>query len=275
MYNKQLLLSYFEHVSPSLKEEVNDIIQQDIFENYTYIPLKELNFSSKSAVFASTLGKFTASIKENGFFTPVVVDPQTLTVEDGIKRCKAALTLGIDVIPCAYTSSSTATDTKIVELISSDKPDFFDTAILVNTLIKHFLYTQDALSAFLNVSQSYIANKQRLLKLSPEERSYFKQLRLSERICRSLLRINDKETRLSAATVIYETSLTVGAAEKYIDTLIESGSPADSASFARRTAGGIQRIVDSSLKDGTNVVLNRQEDANCIKLNIIISKCST
>jgi len=77
--------------------------------------------------------------------------------------------------------------------------------------------TQEQLAERLGKSQSSVANKLRLLKLSDEVKSAMTDARLSERHARALLRLNGDEERLSLVKKIGEQGLSVKETEKLVE----------------------------------------------------------
>lgn len=228
-------------------------------------------FFSNTPLNVKTLDKFTKSVENSGFLTPVTVSPYTGQVTDGNKRCRVAVYLSIDKIPCIFENSDFYTDDLILaELIKSKTLHFTDEARIVFELVNTFLYTQDTLAELLGVSQSYVANKLRLLKLCDEELEDIRNFNISERSVRSLLRIKDPMKRREVTYFIHSSLLSVSAAEQYIDNILAEDS--SSSNTAKRTARSIERIVDSSNALGDNIIMSRTEDNDFIKLNIIISK---
>ena len=72
----------------------------------------------------------------------------------------------------------------------------------------------------LGKKQSTIANKLRLLRLSDEIKSLAVEHQLSERHCRSLLRIDNEELQKKAVHHIVSKSLNVMETEAYVDSLL-------------------------------------------------------
>lgn len=97
----------------------------------------------------------------------------------------------------------------------------FETAETILDMLKTNGMTQEKLAEHLAVSQSFIANKLRLLRFDEEERERIIDAGLSERHARALLRLRGKEVRQAAADVMIERRMTVADADVFIDRLIE------------------------------------------------------
>ena len=85
--------------------------------------------------------------------------------------------------------------------------------------------TQLELAKKLSVSQSYVANKLRLLTLSEQMQRDIVAAGISERHARALLRLSDEQTRRVALTKICTDSLSVAETEALVDFLHDGNAP--------------------------------------------------
>ena len=99
--------------------------------------------------------------------------------------------------------------------------NMFDEARTIAGMMKMRGITQADLAKSLGVSQSYVANKVRLLSLSPEMMARVTEAGLSERHARSILRLRDEALRTQALDRIISESLTVRESEALVDLLFE------------------------------------------------------
>ncbi len=100
--------------------------------------------------------------------------------------------------------------------------DMFDEAQALAGMIHMLSLTQDEVAVRLGVSQSYIANKLRLLRLSPRVREKIREHSLSERHARAILRLPSEENALSMIERIARDSLTVQSTEQLVDALLSA-----------------------------------------------------
>jgi len=96
----------------------------------------------------------------------------------------------------------------------------FEAAAAISSLIKIYNLTQEQIGQRLSTSQSYVANKLRLLRFSESERDAILKLALTERHARALLRLNEGELRSDAIQHVASHALNVAATEGYVDGLI-------------------------------------------------------
>lgn len=101
---------------------------------------------------------------------------------------------------------------------------FFDEARTIKGMLTMQGESQRRLAEMLGVSQSYIANKLRLLSFSGEEERAITEGGLSERHARALLRLSG-ERRAEALTKTVERNLTVRECEALVDFLHDGEAP--------------------------------------------------
>ena len=97
--------------------------------------------------------------------------------------------------------------------------NMFEEAEALVTMMKMCSASQSEMAKRLGVSQSYVANKIRLLNLDSCERKMISDAALSERHARALLRIREKEKREGAIKAVIERHLTVSETEALADYL--------------------------------------------------------
>ena len=95
--------------------------------------------------------------------------------------------------------------------------DMFMEAKSLNVMMKMRKMSQNEAAKMLGVSQSYVANKLRLLQLDEGLREQIKAYNLSERHARALLRLKDSSERQKALNAICERAMSVSESEALID----------------------------------------------------------
>ena len=242
------------------KREVEDPIYSGYYKSIIqYIDIDSLNLRKRGQLGIKTLGSFSRALSGAGFLKPVFVT-RDLSVADGEKRIAAAAALGYVRVPCVpFPTPLVFEDDLLIRELSSDPLHFFEYAKKIKELTERFLYTQEALASILDKSQSYIANKLRLLNFGDDERAAIEEASLCERHCRALLRIKDEELRKAALDTVIASSMNVSAAEEYVAEIIPrkcSGLCAEFEgelrSFIRRR-GAVDGITatESSSPDGS------------------------
>ena len=137
----------------------------------------------------------------------------------GERRIRAATLIGMEYIPCIIISADdrTAAELALIENIQREGLSMFEQAGAIAALIDIYSLTQEQIAAHLSASQSYVANKLRLLKLSEQERELITEGRLTERHARACLKIKDEDMRISVIEHVIAHGLNVSATEEYID----------------------------------------------------------
>ena len=123
----------------------------------------------------------------------------------------------------------------------------FDEARAIETMIKKWGITQAEMAKRMGVSQSYIANKLRLLRPGREFEERCIRLGLTERHARSLLRLATNEEIGRALDIIEKGKPTVAGCEALVDFLHDSDAPRriGESSEAKRIATFIKTVSES------------------------------
>lgn len=165
------------------------------------------------------------SIRRYGILNPLSVRRRQGGYElvAGERRLRAAQMAGLREVPCVVldVDEEVSGAIALVENLQRRDLDFAEQAQGIAQLIRLYGLSQEECARRLGLSQSAVANKLRLLKLSPEILEKLCAAGLSERHGRTLLRLPDDETRRAALERMIEREMTVAAAESYVDGLLE------------------------------------------------------
>lgn len=104
--------------------------------------------------------------------------------------------------------------------------DMFDEAHAIESTMRLCNLTQNELAARLGVSQSYVANKLRLLSFSRKMTEKIKAAGITERHARSLLRLGDEAEAERILDEVSARSLTVRECEALVDAALMRAIPA-------------------------------------------------
>ncbi len=116
--------------------------------------------------------------------------------------------------------------------------NMFEEAASIMGMMKMLNLTQGEMAKKLGVSQSYVANKLRLMNHTGKHRAKILELNLSERHARALLRIRDENLREIALEKIGERGFNVAESEALIDLIYEQEAPKRIGKADRLTAVG-------------------------------------
>ena len=177
------------------------------------------------------------SIHRYGILQPISVrrTEKGFIIIAGERRYRAAKMLNMRQIPCIILNTDEATSAiiSIIENLQREDLNMFEEAMAILSLKEIYGMTQESVARTLSVSQSYVANKLRLLKFTDEEQCLILEHGLSERHCRAALRVEEKKREI--LEYIINNRLNVSASESYADQLNEKKKH--------------PRIIDNRLKD--------------------------
>jgi ParB family chromosome partitioning protein len=170
---------------------------------------------------ADSLESLASSIRQHGILQPLTVRRswRGWEVVAGERRLRAARLAGLSEVPCLVAALSDADSALLALLENLQRQDlhYLEEANALAAFLKKTCLTQEELAEKLGKSPSAVANKLRLLKLSPECAAELLNHRLSERHARALLRLEDEAERRAALRHIVSAGLNVAQTEAYID----------------------------------------------------------
>ena len=205
----------------------------------------------------------------------------------GERRLRAARSLGYQTVPCVIIEADEklSAELAIIENLLREDLNMFEQAYGFRQLIENYDMTQDDVARKMSLSQSAVANKLRLLRLSYDEQRLIVELGLTERHARALLKVEDQQTRIEIIKYISTNKLSVANAEQYIDELVKS---LNSANVQEKTTeisqksqekrpiadmiSAFERRVESIKRIGRNASIDVIDNETEIELRILISK---
>ena len=156
---------------------------------------------------------------------------------------------------------------------------YLEEAEAIAQLIAACGLSQEQAAEKLGKSQSAVANKLRLLRLSPPCAHLLRENGLSERHARALLRLADEEDRLRALEVIAARGYNVAQSESYIEKLLAARQktppprlPTYVIKDVRIFLNTIRRSIDVMQRAGVQADVQREDSEEDILLTIRIPK---
>ena len=174
----------------------------------------------------AALEDLSASIAQYGVLQPLLVSPaedgryMLIAGERRLRASKMAKLAEVPVIISEYTSQQIA-EIALIENLQREDLHYLEEAEGYEKLMNQFHITQEAMAARVGKKQSTIANKLRLLRLSPAVRKVLGDAGLSERHARALLKLDDDAKRLEVLEVVVAKNYSVRQTEEYINKLLE------------------------------------------------------
>ena len=222
------------------------------------------------------------SIAENGLLQPVTVRREngTYYLIAGERRLRACKLAGLKEIP-ALVADCEPEDSAVLALLENlQRKDLqmFEQANAIVNLLREWQITQEEAAKRLGMSQSYLANKIRLLKLSPEEQEEIVKHHLSERHARALLRVDDMTLRQKLLATVIERGLNVAQTEELAAAALQPKNPAGKrkrtfiAKDIRLFINTIDHAVDAMKTAGIPAQTEKKETEEYIECTVRIPK---
>lgn len=231
------------------------------------------------------LKELAVSIAKHGVLQPLTVrrgrDGWELIA--GERRLRAARMAGLETVPCIETQvdEDESALLALVENLQRQDLHYFEEATAIADYLKRTGCSQEEAAKQLGRSPSALANKLRLLRLSPTCRSELVEGDLTERHARVLLRLEDEEERLAAIRQIRKKSLNVAQTEQYIERRLaelQATHPSGKRTFIMKDVRLFLNSVDRGLRlmreAGVEADTKRQDTEDAILLTIRIPKGS-
>lgn len=167
------------------------------------------------------------SIRQYGVLNPLTVRRTAgggYELVAGERRLRAARVAGLTDVPCLLINAD-GEDSSVIALVENLQRrdlDFFEEANGFKRLIDQFGLTQEEAARKVGKTQSAVANKLRLLRLSQQNMELIRRNNLTERHARALLRLSEETDRINVTNYIIEHELNVSRTEEYIDEFLKA-----------------------------------------------------
>lgn len=255
---------------------------------YREIPIASLKTrpSLREAAENKGLEGLCENIRQVGIVHPITVrycGEGEYEIVSGVRRFLAAKKLGLDKVPCMITDAGDGESllVSLSENLQRKNLSFFEEAEGMREVCEILGLTQDQLARKLGKSQSSVANKLRLLQLSPDLREKILSARLSERHARALLSVEGETLRRKVLKTAVARGYRVAQMEAYIEKL-KAETPSKSEKkegfckgFCRDLRlylNSINRTVDLMKHSGFQTHCETSEDVSKIIYRIEIAK---
>lgn len=229
------------------------------------------------------------SIRQYGVLNPLTVRRTAnggYELVAGERRLRAARVAGLTDVPCLLINAD-GEDSSVIALVENLQRrdlDFFEEANGFKRLIEQFGLTQEEAARKVGKTQSAVANKLRLLRLSQQNMELIRCNNLTERHARALLRLNDEADRINVTNYIIEHELNVSRTEEYIDEFLkakENPQPVVESESGKHVVrlfkdvrfflNTLNRAVGVMVDAGIGATVKQQESDDGLTLTICIS----
>ncbi len=198
-------------------------------KNITYLSIDSVRpnpYQPRKQFAKGALEELCESIQQYGVIQPINVRKITnnnYELVAGERRLRAAIMAGLKEIP-AIVININDNDSAVLALIENlqrEDLNYLEEAEGYNNLITEHGFTQEELAQKIGKSQSTVANKIRLLRLSPLVKKILSDNNLTERHARALLKLHDEQLQLKVLKYVCEKGLNVKKTEELIDKVID------------------------------------------------------
>ena len=215
------------------------------------------------------LRELAESIRRHGILQPLTVRRTAAGWElvAGERRLRAAVLAGLETVP------------SLVENLQRKDLHYLEEAEAIAAFLHQTGMTQEAVAAQLGMSPSALANKLRLLRLSPACRALLVEHGLTERHARCLLRLEDEGERLTALRQAAAKHWNVAQTEQYVErrlAALQTAPPAGRRTYIIKDVRLFLNSVDRGLRlirdAGVDARTEREETEDEIVLTLRIPK---
>ena len=255
-------------------------------KNVRLLPIDEIvpnPFQPRKKFNEAALADLAASIGEFGIIQPLVVRQLETGIElvAGERRLRASKLAGLKEVPVVIkmlTDKETA-EIAMIENLQREDLHFMEEAAGFAQLLENFGFTQEELAGRMSKSQSTIANKLRLLKLSETVRQRIFTDKITERHARALLRLPIEDLQLQALQIMAEKSLNVRETEVLIQKMLDEAAKGKKKKKViglvrdiRIFINTIDQMASQMKKSGFKVKVQQEQSEDSITIKMVIPK---
>lgn len=172
------------------------------------------------------LEELADSIREYGVLQPVIVRKVDGHYElvSGERRFRASTLAGRQTVPALIRQlkDKEVAEMALIENLQREDLNYFEEAEGYAKLIQEFQITQEEVAKKMGKSQPTIANKLRLLNISPQVRREISVDVITERHVRSLLKLKEDSLQLEVLDKIYKNNLNVRQTDELVENILIS-----------------------------------------------------
>lgn len=274
-----------------VKKQLEKFLGKNQGDRIINVPIDKISFNPyqpRKFFDEQELHELAQSIQSYGVIQPIVVrqDGDYYQIIAGERRYRACKILGYSEIPALVQDmdDEKAAAVSLIENLQRKELNYFEEASAYSLLINGFGLTQEELAKKIGRSQSAIANKLRLLKLSAEVRNAITPDQITERHARALLKLNNPEVQLKVVEEICKKELTVKETEELVEKLSHNNIPPENTSKehsqhismiirdARIFLNTIKETVKRAKQTGVDISMSEKDNEEEYEIVIRIAK---
>lgn len=258
----------------------NDLPQNKQVQDLPIAQLHPNRYQPRRTFSEESIEQLAQTLDEEGLLQPIIVreDGEGYEIVAGERRYRAAQSLGWEKIPAIVNNLSDAQTASLalIENLQRENLNPIDEALAYQELMKINNLTQTQLAQNIGKSQSYVANKLRLLKLVPSVQQSLAQGQISARHGRALLALDvDQQGRLLKE--ILDKDLSVKETEKIAADFDNYFAPKKAkkptirySKDLRVQINTIKQAVKLAKEAGTKVQIKEEKTSNEYTITIVM-----
>lgn len=191
------------------------------------LPLARIHpnrFQPRHAFSSESISELAQTLREEGLLQPIIVreDGEEYEIIAGERRFRAAQSLGWEKIPAIVNnlSDQQTASLALIENLQREDLNPIDEATAYENLMELNSLTQAQLAKDIGKSQSYVANKLRLLKLDPQIQEALASGVITARHGRALLALSSDQQKQALEQILSD-KLNVKQTEELVAKLLE------------------------------------------------------
>lgn len=253
-------------------------IDKSVYENMNITSVKmdfiRLNPQQPKRQYAKTvIEQLSETIKVYGVKKPVYIKRMSSSYYElvtGEKFFRAAAMAGIKEIPSiVITDDEEAALLALSEVLNDEELNYIEEAEYYQEVLTKYNSTQEELARKIGKSQSTIANKIRLLKLSSLVKKILIENNLTERHARALLKLSDEQLQLKVLKFVCEKNLNVKKTEELIKRAIQKYVNQNDARIREKSCGSVKNMKTfvSTIKNAIDLMKRSGVDVKAARID--------
>ena len=247
------------------------------------LPLARIHpnrFQPRHAFSSESISELAQTLREEGLLQPIIVreDGEEYEIIAGERRFRAAQSLGWEKIPAIVNnlSDQQTASLALIENLQREDLNPIDEATAYENLMELNSLTQAQLAKDIGKSQSYVANKLRLLKLDPQIQEALASGAITARHGRALLALSSDQQKQALEQILSD-KLNVKQTEELVAKLLEGpAKPKEKHKVFRMShdmrvqINTIKEAVKLAKQSGIKVKVAEQNDGDEYSITIVM-----
>ena len=262
-----------------------EALQKNTDVQVLYVPLSKIvpnPYQPRKEFESEALSELADSIRQYGVLQPLLVAPgpdNNYILIAGERRLRASTMAGMGSVPVIVSEYTTQQIAEIALIENLQRKDlhYLEEAEGYEKLVNTFHLTQESMAGRVGKKQSTIANKLRLLKLSPSVRNTLHESDLTERHARALLKLENEETQKTVLKKIIKDHLNVKQTEALIEKTLKQEGKLNKkkpriviVNDVRIYLNSIKNIMDAVKKSGIPSCMEQEMDGDDVVVTLRI-----